>query len=339
MTRTGGPDVLELREAPDPVPAAGQVCIEVEAAGVNFADLMARFGLYPDAPRLPAVFGYEVAGTVASVGAHVTEWEIGDAVLAMTRFGGYSSKVCLPTGQVFGRPATMTAEEGAALPVNYLTAFQAMVVMGGLRHADELGGRRQKVLVHSASGGVGTAAADLGRIYGAELFGTASPAKHDYVHEHGYAHAIDYRNNNWVTEVMRLSGGTGMDLILDPIGGEYWKKGFDCLTPTGRLVAYGFSSAAGGGKLKALQQMARVPWLRFAPLSLIGANHGVLGVNLGHLWRMGDAVNSWMTQLLKYYQAGQIHPHVDRVFAFEKAGDAHRYIEERKNRGKVLLRP
>jgi len=300
---------------------------------------MARFGLYPDAPPLPAVFGYEIAGTVSSVGAGVEEWVAGDPVLAMTRFGGYSSKVCLSTRQVFRRPDGMTAEEGAALPVNYLTAFQAMVVMGGLRGADEMGGRRQRVLVHSASGGVGTAAADLGRIYDVELFGTASPAKHAYIQERGYAHAIDYRSGDWVAEVLRLSDGRGMDLILDPVGGEYWKKNLKCLSPTGRLVAYGFSSAAGGGKWKAIQQLSRVPWLRFSPLSLISSNHGVLGVNLGHLWKMADAVGAWMRQLLKYYETGRIHPHVDRVFSFEEAVDAHRYIEERKNRGKVLLRP
>ncbi len=338
LTRVGAPEVLEVREAPDPTPGPGEVCIAVAAAGVNFADLMARRGVYPDAPPLPAVVGYEVGGTVEAVGAGVDGIAPGDAVLAMTRFGGYSSKVCVPAMQVFLRPAGMTAEEGAALPVNYLTAFQGLVVMGGLRRPEELGGLRPRVLVHSAAGGVGTAAADLARLYGAELFGTASPPKHDYARARGYDHMLDYRAGDWAAEVLRRTDGQGVDLILDPVGGASWRDGMRCLAPTGRIVLFGFSTGF-GGRIQALRGLAKVPWLRFNPLGLISRNHGVLGLNLGHLWRMGGAVAAWSRLLLRYYADGHLHPHVDRVFSFDEAAAAHRYIETRQNRGKVLLRP
>lgn len=336
---TGEPDVLEVREAPDPTPGPGEVLVEVEAAGINFADILARQGLYPDAPDLPAVVGYEVAGRVGAVGSGVTTVAEGDPVIALTRFGGYSSHVVVPEVAVFQRPEGMPAEMGAAIPVTYLTAFQMMVVMGSVRHARELGGRRVRVLVHGASGGVGTACGDLGRVYGAELIGTASPGKHDYVRERGYDHAVDYRNDDWVAEVMDLTDGEGVDLALDPIGGKHWTKSLSVLAPSGRLIVYGVSSVTGGGKLALARMALGVPWLKFNPIRLMNANQGVIGVNLGHLWHAQDRVAGWAQAILSLYERGSVRPHVDRTFSFDEAAEAHRYIEERKNRGKVLLRP
>lgn len=339
IPRTGPPDVLEVRDAPDPAPGPGQVLVAVEAAGVNFADLLARQGLYPDAPPLPTVVGYEVGGTVAAVGAGVASVAEGDPVLALTRFGGYSSHVVVPEAAVFRRPEGMTAEVGAAVPVTYLTAFQMMVVMGSVRHARELGGRRMRVLVHGASGGVGTACGDLGRVYGVELIGTASPGKHAYVRERGYDHAVDYRRSGWVEEVMDLTGGAGVDLVLDPIGGKHWGESFRVLGPSGRLVVYGVSSVSGGGKLALAKMALGVPWLKFNPIRLMNANQGVMGVNLGHLWNAQDRVAGWAQAILSLYERGAVRPHVDRTFSFDEAAEAHRYIEDRKNQGKVLLQP
>lgn len=339
ITKAGGPDVLELREAPTPAPGPGEVLIRVEAAGVNFADVLARQGLYQDAPPLPAVIGYEVAGTVEALGAGVTTLAEGDDVLAMVRFGGYSSHVVVREGQVFRRPAGMPATTGAAIPVAYLTAFQSLVVMGGIRHAHELGGSRMRVLVHGAAGGVGTAAGDLGQIYGVELFGTSSPEKRDFVRERGYDHAIDYRGADWVAEVLDLTSRRGVDLVLDPIGGAHWGESFDVLAPTGRLVVFGFSAMAGGGRLGRLREGLRVPWLRFNPISLMHRNHGVLGVNMGRLWKLGDEVARWARRLLRYYEQGQIRPHVDRAFPLAEAAEAHRYLESRESVGKVVLVP
>lgn len=338
IPRTGGPEVLEVREAPDPVPGAGEVLVAVEAAGVNFADVLARQGLYPDAPPLPAVVGYEVGGTVAAVGAGVSSVAVGDPVLALTRFGGYASHVVAPEVAVFRRPGGMSAETGAALPVTYLTAFQMMVVMGSVRPAEDLG-RPVRVLVHGASGGVGTACADLGRVYGAELIGTASPGKHDYVRERGYAHAVDYRAGDWVAEVKRLTDGEGVDVVLDPIGGRHWSRSLDALAPSGRLVVYGISSVAGGGKAALATMALGVPWLRMSAFALMNANHGVLGVNMGHLWGARERVRGWAGRLLDLWRDGHLRPHVDRVVPFGEAPEAHRHLEARRNVGKVLLRP
>lgn len=339
ITKTGGPEVLEVREAPRPEPGPGEVLIRVEAAGVNFADVMARRGLYPGAPKPPCVVGYEVAGTVEAAGPGAGAWEAGAPVLALTRFGGYASHVAVPARQVFARPEGMPAELGAALAVNYLTAFQALVVMGGIRHAQELGGLRLRVLVHGASGGVGTAAADVARIYSTELFGTASAHHLEYARERGYDHAIDYRGTDWVREVERLTEGRGVDLVLDPIGGSHWAESLRALAPTGRLVVYGISAALGRGKLGLAQEALRIPWRRFSPFSLMQANHGVLGLHLGTLWDRADEVAAWMRRLLAYYGQGKVRPHVDRTFAFEEAAEAHAYIEERRSVGKVVLVP
>ena len=339
IPKTGGPEVLEVCEAPDPTPGPGAVLIAVEAAGVNFADLLARQGLYPDAPPLPAVIGYEVAGQVEKVGTGVDGLDVGDPVLALTPFGGYSSHVVVPQAAVFHRPDGMSAEEGAAILVNYLTAFQLLVVMGGIRHANELGGRRMRVLVHGASGGVGTAAADLGTLYGVELFGTASPAKHDYVRERGYHHAIDYRQSDWPEKVLDLTRGHGVDLVLDPIGGKHWGESFRVLSPTGRLAIYGVSEASGKGKLGLVKMALGIPWRSFSPLRLINANKGVLGVNLAHLWDMEDEIGRWAQKLINLYERRQIRPFVDKAFPFSQAAAAHAFLEERKNRGKVVLIP
>lgn len=344
ITRPGGPEVLELREAPTPTPGPGEVLVRVEAAGVNFADLMARRGLYPDAPPLPAVVGYEVAGVVEAVGEGVASPSPGTPVLALTRFGGYASHVVVPIAQVFERPEGMSPEIGAAIPVNYLTAFQALVVMGGLRHAQDLGGQRLRVLVHGAAGGVGTAAGDLGQLYGAELFGTASASKLDYVRARGFHHAIPYRDHDWVAEVRERTGGRGVDLVLDPVGGRHWARSFDVLAPTGRLVIYGYSSVLDGGsglakKVGLAREAFRIPWARFAPFALMNRNHGVIGVNIGHLWHVQEEVARWARKLLAYYRKGEIRPHVDRAFPLAEAAAAHAYLEARRNVGKVVLTP
>ncbi|MFN3596837.1 MAG: zinc-binding dehydrogenase [Rubricoccaceae bacterium] len=338
ITRAGGPEVLAVRDAPDPAPGPGQVRLRVEAAGINFADVLARQGIYPDAPPLPAVVGYEVAGVVDAVGAGVDDLPEGTPVLALTRFGGYSSAVVVHRRQVFRRPEGMSAEEGAALPVTYLTAFQAMVAMGSVRRAEELG-RRTTVLVHAAAGGVGSAAADLGAYYGARMIGTASPAKHAFARSRGYEALIDYTAGNWAEEVRALTGGRGADLILDPIGGRHWRHSLRALRRGGRLVVFGIAEAAGRGKLGLARMAAGVPWLKMTPFALMNANKGVLGVNLGHLWRDGDEVGRWAERLLALYREGHIRPHVDRTYPFERAGEAHAHIESRQSVGKVLLTP
>ena len=200
IPRHGPPDVLEVREAPDPRPGPGQVRIRTAAAGVNFADILARLGLYPDAPKTPCVVGYEVSGVVDAVGSGVTALEAGAQVVAGTHFGGYSDVVVVPASAAFPAPSNLPLESAAALPVNYLTAWLMLIRLGNVR-AGEL------VLVHAAAGGVGLAALQLCRWRGAEVIGIASAGKHERLRAAGVRHCIDSATRNFDVEVRRLTEG------------------------------------------------------------------------------------------------------------------------------------
>ena len=335
IPKAGPPEVLELREAPDPLPAPGEVRIRVEASGVNFADVVGRLGVYPDLPPMPVVPGYEVAGRIDAVGDGVeTDW-IDRPVLAATRFGGYSDVVCVPEAQAFARPGEMSAHEGAAIPVNYLTAWQLMFAMGSLKAGET-------VLVHSAGGGVGIAAIQLAQRVGARVIGTASAGKHDFLKSLGVEACIDYTREDFEARVRELTGGRGVELVLDAVGGRSFAKSYRCLAPTGRLGMFG-GSAATPGKTRNLIAVARMllqmPWLRFNPPALMNANKGVFGVNVGHLWGEMDRLREWMESILEWYGAGAVRPVVAATFPFERAAEAHHYLQDRKNVGKVLLIP
>ena len=331
IVRWGGPEVLEVREGPEPEPGPGEVRVRVRAAGVNFADVMARLGLYPDAPRPPLVAGYEVAGVVeaAGEGAGLAP---GTRVLGLTRFGGQAEAVAVPAGQVVEMPEGMGFEEGAALPVNYLTAWQALFGVGTLRPG-------RSVLVHMAAGGVGTAALQLARtVPGVTVLGTASAAKHEALRAEGCDHPIDPRATDWEAEVRRLTGGRGVDLVLDPLG--EWRKGYRLLAPSGLLVAYGFANLATGERrnlARVLPRLLAVP--RFSPLALMDDNRGVAGLNLGRLWGEVDRLREGLLGLVDLWRRGAVRPRVDSAIPFARAGDAHRRLQGRGNVGKVVLVP
>ena len=333
ITKRGGPEVLQVREAPDPDPKPGEVRVRVAATGVNFADVLARMGLYPDAPPLPAVVGYEVAGTVDRVGAGVEGVREGDRVGSLTRFGGYSDVVCVPAGQAFPLPDALSFEKAAAIPVNYLTAWIMLVWLGCVRRGD-------RVLVHAAAGGVGQAALQICRWKGAEVIGTASASKHPRLREMGAAHCIDYRTQDFLAEVKRVTGGAGVDIALDAVGGDSFRKSYKALAPLGRLYLFGVSSFAPGktrSLVAAARGLMRMP--RFGPIPLMNANRGVHGVNLGHLWSQADRLRAMLGEIAARVEDGTFDPVVDRVFPFDRAGEAHAYLQDRKNFGKVLLAP
>jgi synaptic vesicle membrane protein VAT-1 len=333
ISRAGGPEVLEVRAAPDPEPGAGEVVIEVAAAGLNFADILARMGLYPDAPKLPAVVGYEVAGTVAAVGQGVADLAVGAKVLALTRFGGHASVVAVPREQVVELPEGLPVRDAAAIPVTYLTAWLMLVRLGNLQ-------RGERVLIHAAAGGVGQAAVQIARWRGAEIFGTASASKHERLREAGVEHCIDYRSQDFEEVVRELTRGKGVQLVIDAVGGRSFRKSYRLLAPMGRLFMFGVSSLAPGERRSipaALKGLAAMP--RFRPIPMMNDNRGVFGVNLGHLWDEGEALIAMMADILALVRDGVLEPVIDRTFAFEEAAAAHRYLQDRKNIGKVLLTP
>ena len=335
IPKPGPPEVLEIREERDPLPGPTQVRIRVAATGVNFADVMGRMGMYDDLPPMPVVPGYEVAGRIDAVGDAVDASWIGKDVFALTRFGGYSDVVCVPEPQVYGRPPGMTLEEAAAIPVNYLTAYQLVVVMGGLR-------KGQTVLVHSAGGGVGIAVIQLAKRIGARVIGTASTTKHDFLKSIGVDFCIDYRKEDFEQRSREFTHARGVDLVLDAVGGASFRKSYRVLAPSGRLGMFGLSAAASGKRrsyLRAAPALLSTLRLRFSPVQLINENKGVFGVNLGHLWQEIDRVASWMDDLLQLHREGALRPVISAKFGFDEAAKAHHYLQDRKNLGKVLLVP
>ncbi len=333
ITKYGPPEVLAVREAPDPEPRADEVRIRGAASGVNFADVIGRVGAYPDLPPAPVVPGYEVSGRIDAAGETAGgEW-LGREVFALTRFGGYADVVCVPVRQVFPCPPGLPVSEAAAIPVNYLTAWQLIVVMGSLRRGDT-------VLVHSAGGGVGIAATQIAKHLGARVIGTASAAKHDRLRALGVDHLIDYRTEDFEARTREITSGRGVELILDAIGGASLRKGYRVLAPTGRIGVFGISSAVTQKRrsiLDLLRMLASTP--RFHPLSLMNANKGVFGVNLGHLWGEVDRLRGWGMELLDLYEKGVVKPVIARSFKFDDVAAAHHFIQDRQNFGKVLLVP
>lgn len=338
QTGNGGFGVLKVEERPDPQVGPGEVRIAVKAAGINFADTMARVGLYPDAPKPPCVMGYEVSGEIESVGDEVTEHAVGDKVVAGTRFGGQAELVTVPASQAWPLPEALSFEQGAAFPVNYGTAYAALVVIGSLREGT-------RVLIHAAAGGVGIAATQIARNAGAEIFGTASPAKHDAIRTQGVAHPIDYRNQDFEAETMRLTDGEGVDLIIDALGPTSFRKDYRLLRPGGRLVMYGISEATTeSGRdipamLKSLAKMplATIPWWK--SLALMNENKGVFGLNMLKWWDREGGLDRLTAPLMADLDAGRLDPVVAESFPFERAGEAHKFIAERRNVGKVVLFP
>lgn len=328
ITAHGPYDVLQVQERPDPVCGPGQVRIEVRAAGVNFADVMARIGLYPDAPKPPAVVGYEVSGTVAEVGAGVEGVAVGDRVMAGTQFGGYAEQVAVPAADVVPLPDALSFEQGAAIPVNYATAWAGLVGYGSLRAGE-------RVLIHAAAGGVGIAATQIARRHGAEVWGTASPGKHDALRRFGVEHPLDYTRKGWE------KGLPPFDLVMDAIGGESVRRSYRMLRAGGRVVAFGASSVVSGEKrslLTAAPQALRMV-RGFNLMDQMQDSKAVIGLNMLTLWKDRGTLEPWVTPLLELMADGTVAPVVSHVVPFANAGEAHRVLTERRNVGKVVLVP
>jgi NADPH:quinone reductase-like Zn-dependent oxidoreductase len=306
----------------------GQVRIAVGAAGVNFADTMARVGLYADAPKPPCVVGYEVAGAVAEVGEGVDGVAVGERVMAGTQFGGYAEQVVVPAADVVPLPDGLSFEEGAAIPVNYSTAWAGLFEYGALKAG-------QRVLVHAAAGGVGIAVTQLAKHAGAEVHGTASPGKHEACRGVGVDRAIDYTQDGWERDAGPY------DVIMDALGGASFKRSYDLLAPGGRLIAYGASSVMSGEKrnlLKAAPQAMRM--LRgFNLIDQMQESKAVIGLNMLTLWKARGTLAPWIEPLRERMEDGTVKPVIAEAFPFDRAPDAHRMIGERRNVGKVVLVP
>jgi NADPH:quinone reductase-like Zn-dependent oxidoreductase len=327
ITKHGGPDVLQVQERPEPTLGAGQVRIEVAAAGINFADVMARMGLYPDGPKTPCVVGYEVAGTILELGEGVESFSVGQRVFAGTQFGGYASQVVAGAGDVVALPDELSFEQGAAIPVNYGTAWAGLIGYGSLQPGE-------RVLIHSAGGGVGIAATQIAKRAGVEVYGTASPGKHARCIELGVDHALDYTQPGWERGLPKF------DLIMDAVGGPSFRRSYSLLRPGGRLVAFGASSLVSGERknvVTALRAVARMP--RFNLIKQMSESKAVIGLNMLSLWKDRGTLQPWIEPMQAMLDDGTIKPVVAGSFSFDQAGEAQNMITERRNVGKVVLTP
>jgi NADPH:quinone reductase-like Zn-dependent oxidoreductase len=332
ITEHGPPEVLQVEERPDPAPGAGEVRIRVRAAGVNFADLLGRVGLYPDAPKPPCVVGYEVAGDVDALGEGVEGLEVGQRVMGGCRFGGYAELVVTAAESLVPLPPVWSYAEGAAMPVAYSTAYAGLIRYGSV-HAGE------RVLIQAAAGGVGIAATQIAKLVEAEVYGTASPSKHDAIRSFGVDHPVDYRTHDVVDEVRRISGEQHpIDLAFDAIGGRSFRQSFALLRAGGRLVCFGASEVQAGERrspLRALRVIAQMP--RFNPLKLMSQSKSVLGLNMLTLWDEHESLDELVQPLRAWIDDGSLRPVVAQEFRLDDGADAHRYMHERKNVGKVVL--
>lgn len=328
ITRHGPPEVLEVRERPAPGrPLGGQVLIDVRAAGINFADTLARIGLYPDAPKPPCTVGYEVAGVVSAVGPGVEDMAEGDRVMAGTRFGGYAEQVVVKAADVVPLPDGLSFEQGAAIPVNYATAWAALVRYGSVRAGE-------RVLIHAAAGGVGISATQIAKRLGAEIWGTASPGKHDACRGFGVGHPLDYTRRGWEKHLPPF------DLVMDAIGGRSFRTSYDLLRPGGRLVCFGVSSLSSGERRSipsALRTVVMMP--RFNLIKQMSESKSVIGLNMLRLWDEEGTLDPWIAPLRELLDDGTIDPVVAEAFPFDRAAEAHRMIAGRRNVGKVVLVP
>jgi NADPH:quinone reductase-like Zn-dependent oxidoreductase len=328
--KAGPPEVMWIVEGGELVAGPGEVVIRVHRAGINFADLMMRLGIYDASPPFPFTPGWEVAGIVTDVGEDVEGLEPGQRVVSFTNFEGYAEQALVKQEHLLRLSDDVSFDSAAAMPVTYLTAFHMLVHLGSIQPGET-------VLVHHAAGGVGTAAAQIAKVYGAgRIFGVASAPKKEFVEGLGMTF-IDREGADFVEAVKQETEGIGVHHALDPVGGPHLKRSFKALRQGGKLYAFGGSSFVPGpapARFRALMQLIRTP--RFSPLRLIGGNRAVFGVHIG---RSKDfpRMRKQMLQLMEMVNAKKIAPVVDRAFPFERVAEAHHYIHARKNRGKVLL--
>ena len=328
VTKHGDPDKMEIQDVSMPTPGPNEICIKVSKAGINFADILSRMGLYPGAPTPPFTPGMEVSGTIHELGPDVEGFEVGDRVVGSGTNGGYAEYTVSNCKGVFKIPKEVSFEVAASFPAVYLTSYLMIIHPGDLQPGES-------ILIHGAAGGVGLASIELAKIAGAKtIFGTCSPSKHEFIQERG---VLPVDKDNFLAEIMQWTDDKGVDLVLDPIGGEHLMQSYRCLGSGGRVCSFGISDMAPGKKRSHWHRIKS--WLsfpKFDPLKMMTSNRGVFGIHLGR-WKNWEHLDKARKDLMGSISEGKISPHVDKVFPSEKVSDAHHYIQDRKNIGKVLL--
>ncbi|WP_419886957.1 quinone oxidoreductase family protein [Neobacillus niacini] len=319
LQKYGGPEVLEIVEIERPVPAGREVLIEIKAIGVNYADTARREGKYVVKTPLPFIPGAEIAGVVAAVGEKVTNVKPGMRVVTLIESGGYSEFALADERSLIPLPKHLDFRNAAALPLQGLSAYHVLKTMGRLENGET-------VLVHAAAGGVGTLAVQLAKLFGAgKIIATASNAeKLELARQMGADVLVNYSETNWVEQVLEATGGKGVDVALEMVGGDVFNQTLKCLATFGRLVVFG---AASGEQSK------------MYPSSLMARNQSVIGFFLPQIMRKPELLQPSLVELLTYLGEGALNLTIGGVFPLEDAADVHRLLQSRKTTGKLILEP
>lgn len=339
IQKAGGYDQLKIVEAaPLPPCEPQQVKVKVAAVGVNYADCLVRWGVYESAKQLigwPITPGFEFSGTIIEIGRSVTDFRIGEEVFGVQFFNSYCSEVVVPEHQVFKKPADWDLKTLAGFPVVFITAYHALFQLVKIYPGAH-------VLVHSAAGGVGSALVQLAKIKGFQVTGVVgSSHKVPYLRELGADHVIDKSTQNLWVEAERISP-LGYDAIFDANGFETYKRSYDHLKPTGKLVCYGNHNLLPKGSrsgrmdyLKAMIGLWQTP--KFDPFKMITENKSVVGFNISFLFSRKDMLNEFSQDILQWIQEGKIKPLKTSFYPFEKVAEAHRQLESGQSVGKIVL--
>jgi NADPH2:quinone reductase len=319
IARFGGPEVLEVRDLPEPQPKPGEVVVRVEAVGINFADTMTTRGVYSGTPEPPFITGREFAGVVEGTG---------ERVMGYVQWGAAAEKIVMKPALLWPQPKGWTSEQSAAFPVNFLTAYLAYWKAGltadalepVLWHDDHT----RRVLIHAAAGGVGTAAVEIGKVLGIETYGTSSSEeKLQRVAKLGLNHGINYREVDYEQRIRELTQGEGVDAVFEMLGGEHTAKSLRCCRPFGRVIIYGTATGQrhqfDSGTMMAKSLSAHGLWL-----SVLAKDRELMARSL-------SAMHPWIEQ-------NQLHPEIGHSLPMEQAGEAHRLLLQRANYGKIVLR-
>jgi len=333
LTKYGAADkAFQIEDRPIPQVHDDSVLIKVHTTGLNFADVVARRGLYPDAPKNPAIIGYDVAGTVEAVGKNISHVKTGDRVTALTRFNGYAEYVNTVGYGVSKISDDISFAEATALSTQACTAYYSLCECVQLHPNDT-------VLIHAAAGGVGSIMTQIAKHKKCKIIGTASSAKQEFILSNGVDIAIDYRTDNFKTVIEKKLGEKSVDFVFDSIGGKTFKKGMQLLKPTGKIITYGAASQIQGSKSGILSTLPMAFGFGiFSPIQLLMNSHAIIGVNM---LRVADhkphLFNHVLTNVIRMAAEGIIKPVIAKSFKAEEIAAAHQFLESRKSIGKVVV--
>ena len=331
LTKHGKPSVLKITEIPDPNPNAGEIRIRIKRIGINYAEILSRKGMYGWAPKLPYILGMEAFGEIDALGENVSHRQIGEHVIVGTQYGSYAEKILVKEQQALPVIESFSPEENAAFAVNYLTAWVSLFGMARLRSTDS-------VLIQAAAGGVGTAAVQLAKLFGCTVYGTAgNDEKIELLSDLNIDGAINYQTQDFENEMNKLTKGKGVDVILEVVGGEVYKKSLRLLSPLGRIIVVGFASMN-------MQKWNPLSWLRTwrdmpkaTIMKMAEKSYGVMATHLGYLLPNEKQLQHTWNELCAFMETHDIKPVVGHTFDFDEIAKAHELMESRKSQGKIVI--